>query len=114
MKFVKKSETHKFENSKTAIAYEYPMEDKDLNGAVVELSGKYPDEGFVVNKVCKEMVYVIKGSGKIVVDDKEIAFGEGDLMLIEPGEKYYWNAHCTIFVPCTPAWYPEQHKHINK
>jgi mannose-6-phosphate isomerase-like protein (cupin superfamily) len=113
MKLVKKSESQKFENSPKAIAFEYPMNDKDINGAVVELSGRYPDKGVVVNEVCKEMVYVIKGSGRLIVENKEIDLNEGDVAVIEPGEKYYWDANMTIFVPSTPAWYPEQHKTIN-
>ena len=27
---------------------------------------------------------------------------------------YYWYAHCMIAMPCTPAWYPEQHKLIEE
>ena len=39
MKFVKKSEVKKFENSKTCLVYEYDMPEKDINAAVAEFSG---------------------------------------------------------------------------
>jgi len=32
--------------------------------------------------------------------------------LIEPGEKYYWEGKMTMFMPCVPAWYAEQHKEV--
>jgi hypothetical protein len=37
----------------------------------------------------------------------------GDLVLIEPGEKYFWEGNMDLFIPCSPAWYPEQHKLID-
>ncbi|MFA5946059.1 MAG: cupin domain-containing protein [Patescibacteria group bacterium] len=112
MKISHKSETHTNKNSNVCIAVEYPMDDKDINGAVVELTGRYPATGRVTNLECKEMGYVIKGAGKIVIEDAEHALAEGDLVLIEPGEKFYWEGNMTMFMPCTPAWHPEQHKEV--
>lgn len=89
------------------------LETKTLNGVIIKLNGRYPDKGTVVNMVCKEMGYVIKGSGKVVVENKKTKIEEGDLVLIEPKEKYYWEGNLELFVPCTPAWYPEQHKEIS-
>jgi mannose-6-phosphate isomerase-like protein (cupin superfamily) len=86
------------------------MNDKDINIATIEITGRYPKEGCVVNNKCKELSYIIKGSGKIVVEDKEIFLEKGDAILVEPKEKYYWDGNMTLLVPCTPAWYPEQHK----
>jgi mannose-6-phosphate isomerase-like protein (cupin superfamily) len=112
MKVIYKNQTKVFKNSQVCTAIEYPLGDKDINGAVVELNGRYPDRGRVVNLKCKELAYVVKGAGKLVVEDEEIALKEGDLALIEPGEKYYWEGDMTMFMPCTPAWYPEQHKEV--
>ncbi|OHA01420.1 MAG: hypothetical protein A3H71_00515 [Candidatus Sungbacteria bacterium RIFCSPLOWO2_02_FULL_48_13b] len=112
MKVVHKDQTERFKNSENCIAIEYPLGDKDINGAIVELTGRYPNTGRVVNLKCKELAYVIQGSGRIVVENEEINLKEGDLILIEPGEKYFWDGNLTIFTPCTPAWYPEQHKEV--
>lgn len=112
MKIIHKNQTEKFKTSDVCTAIEYPLGDKDINGAVIELSGRYPDKGRVVNLKCREMAYIIKGSGKIVVEGKEIGLNEGDLVLVEPEEKYFWEGNLTMFVPCTPAWYPEQHKEV--
>jgi len=112
MKLIHKNQTKTFKNSENCTAIEYPLGDKDINGAVVELTGRYPNKGRVVNLKCKELAYVIKGSGKIVIEGKEINLKEGDLILIEPNEKYFWEGKLRIFTSCLPAWYPEQHKEV--
>ena len=93
-------------------AIEYWTDDKDINGAVIELSVRYPNKNRVTNLECKEMAYIIEGSGKIIIKNKEIKFSEGDLILIDKGEKYFWEGNTTMFTSCTPVWYPEQHKEV--
>lgn len=112
MKVIERNQTKEFRNSEVCTAIEYPLGDKDINGAVIKLNGRYPDNGKVVNQECKELAYVIKGSGKVVVEGKEVGLQQGDLVLIEPGERYYWEGNMEMFVPCTPAWYIEQHKEV--
>lgn len=63
---------------------------------------------------CKELIYVIEGKGTLNKKQETIEFEKGDAILIDKGEIYYWDAHCTIAMPCTPAWYPEQHKLIEE
>jgi mannose-6-phosphate isomerase-like protein (cupin superfamily) len=112
MKIIHNNQIKIFNNSKHCVAKEYPLGDRDINGAVIELKGRYPDKGAVMNLKCKELAYVVKGSGRLVIEGKETLLHEGDLALIEPGEKYYWDGNMTMFMPCTPAWYPEQHKEV--
>lgn len=112
MKIIKKSQSISFQNGPTCTAFEYPIGDKDINGALVKLSGRYPIEGLVVNEVCKEMSYIMDGKGKLVVEDIEYQVSIGDLVLINPNEKYYWEGQLELFIPCSPAWFPEQHKVI--
>jgi len=112
MKVTHKNQTKEHKNSDVCVAIEYPMGDKDINGAVVKLNGRYPDKGRVMNLKCKEMAYIIKGSGRVVVEGKETRLQGEDLVLIEPGERYFWDGNMTMFVPCVPAWYPEQHKEV--
>lgn len=112
MKVVKKSHTNSFKNSETCTAIEYPLNDQDINAAVIQLNGRYPDTGRTVNLECKELVYVINGIGKIVCEEEETLIAEGDVILIPPGEKFYWEGEMTLFMPCTPAWHPGQHKEV--
>jgi mannose-6-phosphate isomerase-like protein (cupin superfamily) len=112
MKLIPLSKTKKIKNSEVCIAYEYPLGDRDINAVIVELKGRYPETGRTVNLKCKELVYVIDGKGLIFIEDKEFNIHRGDVILIEPGEKFYWEGILTMFMPCTPAWTPEQHKFV--
>jgi mannose-6-phosphate isomerase-like protein (cupin superfamily) len=112
MKIIHKNETKILKNSEVCTAVEYPMDDKDMNGAVIELGGRYPDKGRTMNEKCKEMAYVIRGSGRVVVEDKEIQLNEGDLVLIESGERFFWEGKMTLFMSCTPAWSPDQYRKV--
>jgi mannose-6-phosphate isomerase-like protein (cupin superfamily) len=112
MKLVRKDQAKKFKNSDVCFAYEFPLGDKDINGAVIELSGRYPDSGRVVNQKCKELAYVMRGSGGLVVEGEKVKLKEGDMVLIEAGERYYWDGDMVMFVPCVPAWYSDQHKEV--
>ena len=113
MKIIKKNQTFQYKNSDSCISTEYPLDVKDINKAIIKLNGRYPTKGRVVNNECKELSYILKGSGKIVIEDKEIDLNEGDTVLVEPKEKYYWDGNMTLIVPCTPAWYPGQHKEVD-
>jgi mannose-6-phosphate isomerase-like protein (cupin superfamily) len=112
MKIIRKEKSKTFKNSENCTAIEYPMGDKDINGAVIKLDGRYPEKGRVVNMECKELAYILEGFGKIVIEGKEIQFKQGDLLLLEPKEKYFWEGNCKMFVPCVPAWWPEQHMEV--
>ena len=92
---------------------EYPLHDKDINCATAIITGRYPDTGYCVNEDCKELIYVINGTGTLNKKGESISFKKGDVILIDKGEIYYWDAHCEIVMPCTPAWYEKQHKMIN-
>lgn len=112
MEIIHKNQTQKVKNSDNCLATEYPMADKDIDGAVVEITGRYPGKGRVVNSACKELAYIINGFGKIVVDGEEINLNEGDCILIEPGEKFFWQGDLKLFISSTPAWNAEQSKEV--
>lgn len=112
MKVITKNQTHEYKNNEACVAFEYPLNDKDINGAVIEIKGRYPNKGRVVNNKCKELSYIINGSGKVVIEQEEVILREGDLILIEPGERYYWDGNMTMFVSCVPTWYVEQHQEV--
>ena len=94
-------------------AVEYPLDDADINAVAIKINGRYPNKGRTVNKVCKELVYVLSGTGQVAVEGEVINLKKGSVVLIEPGERFYWEGNSLeMFMPCTPAWYPEQHKRV--
>jgi mannose-6-phosphate isomerase-like protein (cupin superfamily) len=107
MKYLKKADSVKYING-AVTAYEYPIEDNDINCALVKLNGRYPSNGWINNKKCKELVYVISGSGKLTTETKKVLLNEGDMLIINPLEKYYFEGELTLLTPCTPPWSLEQ------
>jgi mannose-6-phosphate isomerase-like protein (cupin superfamily) len=112
MKIVTKSQRVEFKHGNSCTAYEYMINDKDINAAVIKLNGRYPEKGMAMNEISKEMAYVMAGSGKVTVDGNAIAVNQGDLVFVNPGEKFFWEGDMELFMPCTPAWSPEQYKII--
>lgn len=112
MKIVKKNQALKHHNSDNCFAYEYEMAEKDINGAVIDLSGRYPEKGWVLNEKCKELIYILEGSGTLVTKEKNIELEIGDQVLLEAGEKYYFFGTLKFFTACSPAWYPDQHRYL--
>jgi mannose-6-phosphate isomerase-like protein (cupin superfamily) len=111
MKHATFKQASRFANSEQCTVYEYPLNDPDINGALVELDGRYPEKGYAVNRVCKELAFIVSGQGKLIIKGKDaINLSEKDTILIDPGEEYYWVGKLTMFMPCTPAWYAEQHQ----
>ena len=77
------------------------------------INGRYPEEGWCVNLISKELIYVIDGNGEIYFENKKVSFKKGDSILINNNEKYYWESkYCKVSMACTPAWSKEQYKLI--
>lgn len=112
MNVVRKNQAKIFKNSEVCTAIEYPAEGGNINGAVIELTGRYPETGSVMNERCSEMVYVVSGSGSISLNEQKTEVFQGDAILIAPREKYFWDGTMTLFIASTPAWYPEQYKEV--
>ena len=86
MKTIKKSGAIKHNNGKNCVAYEYPFGDKDFNFATIKLTGRYPEQGRVVNEVCKEIAHVVSGVCSLVTDDESLELAAGDTVLIDSGK----------------------------
>jgi quercetin dioxygenase-like cupin family protein len=80
----------------------------------VTVNGRYPEKGYVVNEVCKEVGYVLSGSGSVCMEGHEVRqLQPGDAVLIQPREKFFWEGTALeMLMPCSPAFYPEQHKEM--
>ena len=111
MQFIKKSNAVKGANSDKCKTLEYSFKDKDMDLGIATITGRYPENGFCVNTISKELIYVLDGNGKLYFENNCIEFEEGDSILINSNEKYYWDStYCIVSMACTPAWNEEQHK----
>lgn len=114
MKAIQKNKAELGNNSEECKTIEYSFGDRDIDLGVATITGRYPKEGYCVNLVSKELVYVLEGKGELFFEDKTIIFEEGDAILIDSNEKYYWKSeYCKVSMVCTPAWSPEQYKIVN-
>jgi mannose-6-phosphate isomerase-like protein (cupin superfamily) len=112
MKVIKKEQASEYTNGPNCSGYEFDLGDKNLDGAFVSVAGRFPENGRVVNEECREIAYVLEGNGKIVINDQEFEIASGSLIVIEKGEKFFWAGDFKLFVYCSPAWFPEQHKTV--
>lgn len=114
MEIIKYDNALKGKNSDKCKTLEYSFRDKEIDLGIATINGRYPDKGYGVNLVSKELIYVIEGKGTLNFENKRIEFSKGDSILIEPNEKYYYDTnYCVISMTCTPAWLPEQHKLVD-
>ena len=112
MKIVQSDRAKIVVNSDTSKLSEYSIElnDKDVDFCINTISGRYPEKGYCTNEKCKEICYVLEGNGTINKKEEKIQFNQGDAILIDKDEVYYWDGNCKIIMICTPAWYKEQCK----
>lgn len=74
MKVIKYDNALKGKNSDKCKTLEYSFMDKDIDLGIATISGRYPDDGYGVNLVSKELIYVIEGSGTLNFEDKKLTF----------------------------------------
>lgn len=113
MKIIHKHQALKKSNDSSCSVTEYPLNDEELDIALATIRGRYPAQGRVVNRQCKELAHVQSGEGKIVINGEEIALNPGDSLIIEAGEVYYWEGNLELILSCRPAWTLAQHQQVD-
>ena len=114
MLHIKQSEAESYQGDGYS-GMDYPMTDPNINFAVIKISSRSPKIGYQVNTACKELLYIMDGTGTLYLKEKEetIFFEKGDVLFIEMGECYAFEGNFEAAVPCTPAWTSNQHKYLN-
>lgn len=85
------------------------------NGTVAVVNGRYPAKGWGFNEKSDELVYVIAGLGFLETPNENTELTEGSVAFIPKGQKIAWNGdNLKIFIPCIPAWSPEQHQLVTE
>lgn len=111
MKIIRSNEALIGANSDKCKTIDYSFGDKYIDLGLATITGRYPEQGYCVNLISKELVYVLEGSGKLCFENEKIEFHQGDAILIENNRKYYWDInYCKVSMSCTPAWNANQHK----
>ena len=113
MKISYKNQSYERKNREICVVTEYPRIDNDLDFAIVNISGRYPDNKHAMNSECNEIVYVQNGAGKVVINNIEYLLNMGDVVLVEAGEKFYWEGTMTLCISCTQAFDIKQHQIVD-
>lgn len=83
-----------------------------MNAAVIELSGRYPDEGWALNTACTSLVHIVKGKGTVSTGRRTEELSADDQILLMPNEKYFFDGTMKLLYIASPAWTPEQAEHV--
>lgn len=108
--FKHQTETHK--NNDACSATIYPIANAALDFAIVNINGRFQAMNRVTNTICQEIVYIQRGNGKVVINHETHELHAGDVVLIEPGDKYYWEGNMEVFACCTPPFTVQQREEV--
>lgn len=111
MKVIIKENAELGKNSEECKTLEYDFKDKDIDIGVATITGRFPSKDYCVNTICKELIYVLEGTGSLCFEEEKMNYKKGDAILIEPNDKYYWDTeYSVVSMSCTPSWNTDQHK----
>jgi|SRR3989338_3188938 len=112
---VKKKDSVKEIGTKECSVWDYRLPEKDLGISVQKITSRFPKTGWSRNSVCKEVCFILSGSGIVCVENKAHKVSRGDVVVINPGEKSYAKAKSMeILVVTSPDWYPDQCEFLEK
>lgn len=109
MIIISSSETKKIQASNSTAIWEFLTDDRDISGAVADIKGRYPENGFALNQKSKEIAFVIAGTGHVLTPKQRRLLKVGDLIFLDAGESFAWEGTLTIFIATSPAFDPKQH-----
>ena len=110
MKLCQQKNTVEHQNSDHCVVSEYPLDASSINMATAKITGRYPKIGYATNHKVHEMAYIQAGQGSLTVNNQTTLLEKGDVILVEPGDQFYWDGNLTLIIACTPAFTPEQHE----
>lgn len=112
MKIIKKQDATVYSKPEIGfLSHEYPTGTIDIDCAIVRISGVYPGNNqFVCNTLCTEVLYVLSGIAhfEIYNNNKKLDVCDGDVIVINPNERYRISGNAKFCIVCNPAWSPEQ------
>ncbi len=100
-----------FKNSDTCEGISFSTPDPSLDLAAITITGRYPESGWAMNEVVREMVYIESGTGELLYETGETtSLKLGDVVTIDSGTWFAWNGDMKIIMACQPAFHPNQYK----
>lgn len=111
---IKKSEAILIQENPYSSFLEYHLPFKSVSMGISKIHGRYPTTGFDIDLAVEQVWFAKSGVGEINISGDIVEVGEGDMILIPKGIKYQILGNkLELVVSSSPAWYPEQHKHVD-
>lgn len=112
MEHIPQSKAQRFENG-AVTSWEYNMQNANLNLAPISITGRYPETGFTSNLQSDSCIHVLNGNGVLGLKDGTLVeLNKNDQVYLAVGDVYYFEGSLEILYAASPAWTPEQTKHI--
>jgi len=113
MEYISQSNTRKFENG-AIVAWEYEMQNTNLNVACISIKGRYPENGFTRNLQSDSIVHIVNGNGIVGIRGGTTTdLTADDQIHLAIGDAYYFEGDLEIIYAASPAWTSEQTEHTD-
>ena len=105
IKICKQSDSNLHKNGEYCEVIEYPLNQSNINIALVNIHGRYPETGYAMNTDVDELLFIQQGAGNLTtIDGDQTPFTEGDAVLVPKGDKYYFDGDFTAVIACNPTF----------
>lgn len=103
-------EGQEFKNSDVCFGREYKPEGGKIDVAKIFIRGRYPENGWGYLEESHEMAVIVRGEGFVEIKDggrEDLVVG--DVVYMEPLQRFRWGGDMDMIVPCGPAFDPNKH-----
>ncbi len=110
---IKRSEVVTTQEDGVSHFHEYRFDFKNASLGISEINGRYPKSGFDIDEQAEQSWYVESGQGVVWAGGQGHQIEKGDMVHLDPGEKYWIRGqHLRLVVASSPPWSEAQHKHL--
>jgi mannose-6-phosphate isomerase-like protein (cupin superfamily) len=111
---VTKNEAKLIKREHTTV-YSYPPTSKAISVAFIEVKERHPagkKEQFIEHDL-HVLFYIIDGSGTVTVENKPYELTKGDVLTVQPGQRYFIEGDLSYVATTSPAYYSDQNEVVN-
>ena len=109
---VTKQQSFLVKPNKNTTVYSYPSGNKTISVALIKVNWRHPDgEGeYFIETQCNVLFYLLKGKGKVIIENQIFELEPEDTISIDSGKKYYIEGNLEYLAATSPAYFPEQNR----
>ncbi len=109
MKYWQDQDGQEFRNSDVCWGRVYKPSSDAIDVAKISIRGNYPETGWAYNQESHEMAVVTRGEGWLETPEGRVDLKEGDVVHLDPEERFRWGGDLDLIIPCGPAFDPDKH-----